>query len=278
MGVQAARAMLPLGDWPLAARQGVTGVFTDIDDTLTTHGAITPDALQALTDLKAAGLQVIAITGRPIGWCERLAKGDDYSGLAPLPVDAVVAENGAVAWVGPHTNRHKIYQQEAPVRARNRARMRAVGERILREVSGAQITRDSDGRETDLAFDAAEFADLSAAQMAQIVAILQAEGMHTTVSSIHIHGCFGLFNKWRGACWIAQQLLGRRLDAELERWVFVGDSGNDVAMFEQATHSVGVANIARVAAGLSHLPRYIAPSERGAGFAEMAAAILAARA
>ena len=34
----------------------IAGVFTDIDDTLTTEGAITPDALQALADLKAAGL------------------------------------------------------------------------------------------------------------------------------------------------------------------------------------------------------------------------------
>jgi HAD superfamily hydrolase (TIGR01484 family) len=269
--------MLLLSDWPLDARQNLVGVFTDIDDTLTLHGSITPDALKALADLKAAGLQVIAITGRPIGWCEVLAKGDVDRGLLPWPVDAVVAENGAVAWVGHHAKRHKIYQQDAPVRARNRARMRAVGQRILREVPGALLTRDSDGRETDLAFDAAEFARLSTEQIAQIVSIMQGEGMHTTVSSIHIHGCFGLFNKWRGACWIAQQLLGRRLEEEIQRWAFVGDSGNDVAMFEYFTHSVGVANIRRVAPGLSHLPRYIAPSENGAGFAEVAAAILAAR-
>ena len=62
--------MLPLSDWPMEARRGLIGVFTDIDDTLTSHGSITPDALQALALLRAAGLQVIGITGRPIGWCE----------------------------------------------------------------------------------------------------------------------------------------------------------------------------------------------------------------
>jgi HAD superfamily hydrolase (TIGR01484 family) len=273
-----ATALLPLGAWPLAARQGLLGVFTDIDDTLTTRGQITPDALQALADLQTAGLCVIAITGRPIGWCQAMAQGDTDQGMKPWPVDAVVAENGAVAWVGPVGNRHKIYQQDAAVRARNRARMRAVAQRVMAQVPAAQITRDSAGRETDLAFDAAEFAQLTDTQIAQVVALLQAEGMHTTVSSIHIHGCYGLFNKWRGACWIAQQLFGRRLDLEIERWVFVGDSGNDVAMFEHFTHSVGVANIRRVAPGLAHLPRYITPSEHGAGFAEVAAAILAARA
>ncbi|MDO8370482.1 MAG: HAD family hydrolase, partial [Polaromonas sp.] len=40
--------MKALKTWPAHDRQHITGVFTDIDDTLTTDGAITPDALQAL--------------------------------------------------------------------------------------------------------------------------------------------------------------------------------------------------------------------------------------
>ncbi|MDP3171250.1 MAG: HAD hydrolase family protein, partial [Polaromonas sp.] len=65
--------MQELSTWPAAERRAITGVFTDIDDTLTTEGAITADALQALSDLKAAGLQVIPITGRPVGWSEPFA-------------------------------------------------------------------------------------------------------------------------------------------------------------------------------------------------------------
>ena len=79
--------MQALEDWnpPVHLR----GVLTDIDDTLTTEGAITQDALDALAALRAAGLRVIAITGRPAGWSESFA--------ATWPVDAIVAENGAVA-------------------------------------------------------------------------------------------------------------------------------------------------------------------------------------
>ncbi|MES2952496.1 MAG: HAD-IIB family hydrolase [Pseudomonadota bacterium] len=267
--------MLPLAQWPASERGKIIGVFTDIDDTLTTDGAITPDALAALAQLKAAGLFVIAITGRPVGWCESIA--------AAWPVDAVVAENGAVALARLHALEEnkpqpssnladplsKLYQQNAGTRATNQARMQQIGTRIMFEVPGVFTTRDSTGRETDLAFDYHEHARLSPTTVQRVVNLLQGYGMHTTVSSIHIHGCFGDFNKWQGANWIVRELLQRDLAQELDRWVFVGDSGNDQAMFEHFTHSVGVANIRRFESDLRHLPRYITPSERGAGFAEV---------
>jgi HAD superfamily hydrolase (TIGR01484 family) len=278
--------MLPLSSWSVEARRGIVGVFTDIDDTLTTGGAITPDALQALADLKTAGLVVIPITGRPIGWCEPF-----MASAAPWPADAMVAENGAVAFAHdivaknlceielqpPQTVRKqlsKLYQQDAATRANNQAQMQKIATRVMFEVPGAFLTRDSVGRETDLAFDYNEFAHLPPATVQRVLAILQLEGMQTTVSSIHIHGCFGHFDKWIGANWIVRELLGRDLTQELDRWVFVGDSGNDQAMFEHFTHSVGVANIRRFESQLTHLPRYISPSAHGAGFAEVAQAIL----
>ena len=51
--------MKPLNIWPVSDRQRIKGIFTDIDDTLTTDGAITPDALAALGELRAGGLSVI---------------------------------------------------------------------------------------------------------------------------------------------------------------------------------------------------------------------------
>jgi hydroxymethylpyrimidine pyrophosphatase-like HAD family hydrolase len=111
--------------------------------------------------------------------------------------------------------------------------------------------------------------------VAEVIRLMQDEGMNATVSSIHINGWYGEHNKLSGARWIVRELLGRDLDAEIDRWVYVGDSTNDVLMFEHFPHSVGVANIRRFEAELSHPPRYITPSERGAGFAEVAHAIIA---
>ncbi len=272
--------MQELTHWPLDARRGITGVFTDIDDTLTTDGAITPDALAALAALKAAGLLVIAITGRPVRWSEPFAR--DW------PVHAIVAENGAVALQNTsknslqpiHNGREmllKRYQQDAPTRAANLARMQGVARRVVREVPGARLARDSSGRETDIAIDHSEFAQLPAERIAQVVQIMHSEGMNASVSSIHINGWFGPHNKLEGARWISRELLGRNLDDELKHWVFVGDSTNDELMFEAFPHSIGVANVRRFEAQLTHKPRYVTQGERGAGFAEVAAAILAAR-
>lgn len=282
--------MLPLSTWPLADRRNIIGVFTDIDDTLTTQGVITPDALQALADLKAAGLHVIPITGRPVGWAAPLA--------TRLPVDAIVVENGAVALkmveseaVAANLTENtpkisiqpayllprvlsKIYQQDAATRADNLKRMACVAQQVLTQVPAAVLSRDHAGRETDLAFDYQEFENLSPDAVQAILAVLKQAGMQTTVSSIHIHGCFGQFDKWLGAQWIVHELFNRELVKELDKWVFVGDSGNDQAMFKHFKHSVGVANIRHCAAQLQHLPTYITQTERGAGFAEVAGAVL----
>jgi HAD superfamily hydrolase (TIGR01484 family) len=262
--------LLPLTRWATPARSALVGVFTDIDDTLTTDGAITPDALQALGDLKAAGLAVVAITGRPVGW--------SLPFVTTWPVDAIVAENGAVALLPTADGQiEKRYQQDAATRAANFARMQAVLARIEREIPGAGRATDSPGRETDIAIDHSEFVQLSEETIAHVVALMRGEGMHATVSSIHINGWYGDNDKLEGARWIVRELWGRTLDDEMDRWAYVGDSTNDQLMFRTFANSIGVANVARFVPQLEHLPRYVTQGERGAGFAEAVRAALAAR-
>jgi HAD superfamily hydrolase (TIGR01484 family) len=258
--------MLDLSHWTHPPQPWL-GVFTDIDDTLTTEGAITADALQALTALKQAGLMVVPITGRPMGWSRDFAQ--------TWPVDALVAENGAAAWLPQADGKPRaIYQQSEAVRTANWTRMQEVAARIVREVPGAALAQDSAGRETDIAIDPSEFTLLPTESVAKVVYLMQSMGMTATVSSIHINGWFGSHNKLSGARWIVRTLWGRDLDTELARWVYVGDSTNDQVMFAHFAFSAGVANIRRFESQLSHLPRYITPSERGAGFAELAQQML----
>ncbi|WP_353234705.1 HAD family hydrolase [Diaphorobacter ruginosibacter] len=260
--------MRDLINWSVNDQRPIRGIFTDIDDTLTTEGAITQDALDALGALKAAGLHVIPITGRPIGWSEPFAKA--------WPVDAIVAENGSVAFRhGSDARVEKIYQQDQATRERNFARMQEVAQRIVREVPGAMLATDSPGRETDIAIDHSEFTHLPQEGIDQAVAIMRAAGMNATVSSIHINGWFGDHNKLEGARWIVRELFGRDLERELDHWAYVGDSTNDQLMFAHFRNSIGVANIARFVPQLKDFPKYVTQGERGAGFAEVARALLA---
>ncbi|MBT9487045.1 MAG: HAD-IIB family hydrolase [Rubrivivax sp.] len=259
----------PLADLPPAALAGVAGVLTDIDDTLTCDGAIEPVALAALQALADAGLPVLAITGRPLGWSEPFAR--------TWPLQAIVAENGAVGVWRDGPALITEFVQDATTRAHNAQRLRAVATRVLAEVPGATLARDSAGRVTDIAIDHSEFVQLPPAAVAQVVALMQAEGMHATVSSIHINGWFGAHDKWSGACWIVQRLLGRDLAAETDRWLYVGDSTNDQVMFGHFALSVGVANLRHFAAQLHTWPACITEGERGAGFAELVQRLLAAR-
>jgi HAD superfamily hydrolase (TIGR01484 family) len=261
--------MLPLSDWPVEERRAIAGVMADIDDTLTTEGQITDDALAALHRLRAAGVHSILVTGRPAGWSEPFA--------LSWPVDAIVAENGAVALFNVAGRVEKIFQQDGATRSVNLARMQAVAARILREVPGASLAQDSAGRETDIAVDHSEFTRLAPERIGQVLGIMREEGMNASVSSIHINGWYGEHDKLAGARWILRHRFGRELDAEIGRWVYVGDSTNDQVMFRHFPHSAGVANIRRFEAELQYRPRYVCAAERGAGFAELADAVLAAR-
>ena len=246
------------------------GVLTDIDDTLTTEGAIPMGVVAAIAALRKAGLPTIAVTGRPMGWSRPIA--------SATPLAAVVAENGGVALVRDGDDVRIEFAAPDDVRAANAAKLARVSERIVAEVPGATLARDSAGRVTDIAIDHGEFAHLDQARIDAVVARMRAAGMQATVSSIHVNGWFGVHTKLTGARWIVQRVLGRDLDAERERWLYVGDSTNDQLMFGHFPLSVGVANLLQFAAQLEVWPRFITQHERGRGFAEVADALLRARA
>jgi len=247
----------------------VRGVLTDIDDTLTTEGAIPMGVAAALAALRQAGLPVIAVTGRPMGWSLPIAE--------HTPLAAVVAENGAVAIFSESGKLRVEYAQGEAERAANAIRLRVVAARILASVPGSTLARDSAGRVTDIAVDHSEFAHLEPAAIEAVVRVMRAEGMNATVSSIHINGWFGAHTKLTGAAWICRRLLARDLDAERGQWVYVGDSTNDQLMFAHFPLSVGVANLADFADRLTQWPAYITAFDRGRGFVEVAERLLAAR-
>ncbi len=258
--------MRPLQQLSLSARRGLRGVLTDIDDTLTHQGVIETAALDALHRLRQAGLPVVAITGRPAGWSEPFAMA--------WPVDAIVAENGAVMLRRDGDRLRRDFAQDSATRAANLQRLRRCAAAVLAEVHGAQLAQDSAGRLTDIAVDHSEFAQLDAAQIDAVLEVMRRHGLQASVSSIHVNGWIGGHTKASGARWAVGRALGLRFDAA--QWLYVGDSSNDQAMFGLLPLSVAVANIERFVPQLKIFPAYVTPSPRGLGFAEAATHVLAA--
>ena len=264
--------MQPLSALPVAIRRSIRGVFTDIDDTLSTHGRITGEAYTAMAELRAAGLLVIPITGRPAGWCDHIAR--------MWPVDAVVGENGAL-YMAYDDKAHKLtkhYVVGETERRAGRERLASIAARILRQVPGCALASDQGYRESDLAIDYCEdVVPLSRADVDRIVSLMRAEGLTARVSSVHVNGWFGDYDKLAMTRTMLREQFGVDLDARREDYVFVGDSPNDASMFDFFPNSVGVANVRRLADRIATPPKYVTLGEAGAGFAELADCLLAAR-
>jgi len=257
---------------PAATRRALTGVLADIDDTLTHEGRLPGASLVALERLRAAGLKVIPVTGRPAGWCDHIAR--------MWPVDAVVGENGAFWFrhdaVAKRLEKH--YVIGAAERASRAQHLGRIAARILEEVPGSAIASDQPYREADLAIDYCEDVPaLSRESVERIVSIMAAEGLTAKVSSIHVNGWFGGYDKLSTTRRCLAEGFAVDLDAERERWVFVGDSPNDAPMFGFFANAVGVANVRDFAERMDALPRYVTPSRGASGFAELAEAILQGR-
>jgi HAD superfamily hydrolase (TIGR01484 family) len=260
----------PLASLPESARKGFRGILTDIDDTLSTRGRISAHAYAAMERLRSAGFLVIPITGRPAGWCDHIAR--------MWPVDAVVGENGALYMI--HDDAHRKLRKRYALEGidRNVARLRCarIAEAILREVPGAALASDQAYRESDLAIDYCEdVAPLSREAVDRIVEIMRAEGMTVRISSIHVNGWFGAYDKLTMTRSLLREEFGIDLDRERDSFVFAGDSPNDEPMFDYFPYSIGVANVRRFTERMRLLPKYVTAGESGAGFAEIAALLTA---
>jgi hypothetical protein len=194
------------------------------------------------------------------------------------PVDAVVGENGAFYMRFDATRRKLVRRFAASGAARdaNRARIAAIGAMIVETVRGSALASDQRYRETDLAIDYCEDVPaLAPADVERIVALMQAEGMTAKVSSIHVNGWFGAYDKLAMTRVLLHEVFGDDIDAVRESVLFAGDSPNDAPMFAYFPNAVGVANVRRFLDRIPAAPTYITEGEAGAGFSEIADVLLA---
>lgn len=264
--------MRPLSSLPVEIARNLVGVLADIDDTLTTDGRLPAASYAALERLHESGLVVVPITGRPAGWCDMVARF--------WPVTGVIGENGAFYFRYDHGTRKmtRHFAASAAERAENRRKLDHLAERILKDVPGAALAADQLYREADLAIDFREdVALLPPASIDRIVALFEEAGATAKVSSIHVNGWFGAYDKLSTTRIFARDVLGLDLDGAKSRFIFCGDSPNDASMFAFFPFACGVANVRDFAARMNALPAFVSEARGGAGFVEIASRILSAR-
>jgi HAD superfamily hydrolase (TIGR01484 family) len=261
--------MKPFQQFPAYLRKRIRYVLTDIDDTLTLNGLLPSASMAAMERLHDAGIAVIPITGRPAGWCDHIAR--------MWPVAAVVGENGAFYYRYDRTLRkmQRRYFKSEDERRKDRLRLEAVKTKILAGVPGCAISADQGFREADLAIDVCEDVPaLPPEDVERIVRIFEQAGARAKISSIHVNGWFGDYDKLTMTRRLFSEVFQQDLEAVKSETLFTGDSPNDQPMFAFFPNSVGVANI-RAFAGRTHsLPAWVTTREGGEGFAEMVDVLL----
>lgn len=274
----------PFTDAPVEARAAADRLFFDIDDTLTWQGQLPEVAALALYKAHAAGISLVAVTGRSFSWAEMM--------LRLFPLDAAVAETGACALVrAPRTGGHgahiEIIHTEPDVEVRrSHADLReAACARVLQHVPTARLAVDNPGRLYDSAFDLVESGPpVPAADAARIRALLDEDGLTTAQSSVHINawkvGPHGPFDKATMVDRLLRERFGITLAVAAPRMVYVGDSTNDGPLFAAAGLSVGVANVQAhldALAGRAQLPKFVVDGFGGHGFAQVVNSLLEER-
>lgn len=246
-------------------------VLADIDDTISTEGKITAPAFEGLWLLREAGLKTIVVTGRPAGWCDHIARF--------WPVDAVVGENGGFYFHHDGQRLHAKFLYSEAERAGFRARLEGIRDRILAEVPGCAVASDQPYRAYDLAIDFREdVAPLPREAIVKIKDIFEAEGAHAKISSIHVNGWFGEFDKLSTSRLCLTDLFGVDAASEQDRFIFCGDSPNDEPMFGFFPLAFGMRNLLDLADLLEDKPAFITTHRAGAGFREVVDLVLKARA
>lgn len=243
-------------------------LLTDIDDTLTNEGQLGPEAYAALWSLHNAGVHVIPVTGRPAGWCEMIAR--------MWPVSGVVGENGGFYFRYHDKKMHRHFFFDAETQKQNRAKLALIQQEVLKKVPGSDLASDQFCRLMDLAIDFCEDVPaLPTSEVQKIVEIFQSHGAQAKVSSIHVNGWFGNYDKLTMSLKFLENEFGINSETAKKICGFSGDSPNDEPMFAYFPHSFAVANIQNFTAQLKYKPTFVSPQKGGLGFAEIATAILA---
>lgn len=245
----------------------LTGLLFDLDDTLLEGSRLTVEALQALFALRASGLALLGVTGRPASWGSVL--------LAQWPLTAMVTENGSARFWRDHAGRVQLCDRLTPARRQaRRNRLLALAEQLQRQIPELLPSADAAERSTDHTLDIGEHRCVAPERVAEALERARHLGLNAVRSSIHLHLSLDADDKASGTLHLLQSRLGQDPTRARELFGFVGDSDNDAPLFAAFRHTFAVSNLR---GRFSRPPRYRSSQPRSAGFVEIANRIVELR-
>ena len=251
--------------------KGINTIFADIDDTISSEGKILPEAYNALWRLHDNGINIVPITGRCAGWVDHIAR--------MWPVKGVVGENGAfyayMDYSGKIPKLKKRYYFPPEKVKVFQEKFEDIKKDVFSKYPTAALASDQPYRQFDLAIDFCEdVPPLNPEEVDDIVKIYEKYGANTKVSSIHVNGWFGEYDKLTMTKIFSKEILGIDEKEMQKSCLFIGDSPNDQPMFAYFPYSVGVKNIENFVSRIKTLPRFVCSKTGGLGFAKMVETIL----
>jgi hydroxymethylpyrimidine pyrophosphatase-like HAD family hydrolase len=194
------------------------------------------------------------------------------------PVAGVIGENGGFYFRYHDKKMHRHFAiNDSALLAQNKNNLKKIEEEVLKKIPGCAIASDQFCRMLDLAVDFCEdVLPLAKPEVQKIVDIFKAHGAQAKVSSIHVNGWFGTYDKLTTSLKFLKNEFSLS-DSDIQNFcAFSGDSPNDEPMFAFFKNSFGVANIKNFIVALQNPPAYVATKNGGHGFVEIADRILAA--
>lgn len=242
---------------------GIRFVFTDIDDTITDDGKLPDRSYKALWELYNQGISVIPVTGRPAGWCEMIARF--------WPVAGIVGENGGFYFRYKNKKMFRHFAISESTMQLNRKKLDEIRNEVLEKVPGSAVASDQFCRIMDLAIDFCEdVPKLKNDKVQEIVKIFEKHGAQAKVSSIHVNGWFGTYDKLSMCKEFMKKEHGYELDKIQNAIAFVGDSPNDEPMFAFFKNSFAVENIKNFVDQLKSKPAFVTTHSGSRGFCAIA--------
>ncbi len=259
--------MRPLADFKISTLPNLKYIFTDVDDTITSHGSLLPKVYESLCNLSDAGYKIIPVTGGPAGWCDCI--------LRMWPVKAIVGESGAFYMHQVKTNekiqtRHLITPSE---RVEYEKKLNRLKTDVQIQFPGISFASDQFCRLYDLAIELSSV-NKELNSLESVKHYLIQSGLTIKISSIHINTYFGNWDKLSTTKMLVSELWGLALEQINEQCIFIGDSLNDESMFGFFNHSFGVANVLKYKDQLKNKPKWVTNFPMGLGFIEIANSIL----